>query len=187
MVRRHCGLAAHSTPPSLLARMLGEYKAICRPRCTGIVERATSETPMPKHCLEVEEQRIPCDDGRVSLGSMPSPRSFETTSWLKWERLWLIAVVVSGLQLELQMAIGNGLSFDSFSFIKNGWHVSEIDVGRGDKPRLAHPGQPHSGILLDGRCTPGLLLSDRQSNDRICPRLCENSSGRRGDVILSLI
>ena len=41
-------------------------------------------------------------------------------------------MVVSGLQLVLQMAIGNGLSFDSFSFRQDGRRVPEINVSRGE-------------------------------------------------------
>ena len=32
----------------------------------------------------------------------------------------------------LQTTLGNGLSFDPFSFGQNGWPASEIDVGRGE-------------------------------------------------------
>src|SRR4051794_19676082 len=52
MVRRHCGLAVHSTPPSWFAPVLAGGKEICRPRCTGIAGRATLEIAMPKFCHE---------------------------------------------------------------------------------------------------------------------------------------
>ena len=37
-----------------------------------------------------------------------------------------------GVQLVLQAAVGDGLSFDPFSFCQNGWAASEVDVGRGE-------------------------------------------------------
>lgn len=40
-------------------------------------------------------------------------RFFETTSWVNYERLWCIDVVMlGGLQVVLQSRVGNGLSFD---------------------------------------------------------------------------
>jgi hypothetical protein len=41
-------------------------------------------------------------------------------------------VVISGLSLVLQQALGNGLSFDPFWFGQNGWPTSKIDVGQGE-------------------------------------------------------
>ena len=32
----------------------------------------------------------------------------------------------------LQAAVGDGLSFDPFSFCQDGWTASEVDVGRGE-------------------------------------------------------
>jgi hypothetical protein len=40
-------------------------------------------------------------------------------------------VISSGLQPVLQATVGNGLSFDPFSFCQNGWTAPEVDVCRG--------------------------------------------------------
>jgi len=44
-----------------------------------------------------------------------------------------IGLVISGsLQAVAQATIGNGLSFDPFSFCQDGWAPPEVDVGGGE-------------------------------------------------------
>jgi hypothetical protein len=40
-------------------------------------------------------------------------------------------VISGGLQVMLQSTVGNGLSFDPFSFCQNGWTAPAVDVGWG--------------------------------------------------------
>jgi hypothetical protein len=81
-----------------------------------------------------------------------------------WDTLWLkirevlahLAVMLCGLRMMAQAAIGDGLSLDPFAFEEDGLTVSEVDFGRDEiveafviapSPPLS-PVSPHKRILL---------------------------------------
>src|SRR5271163_1414876 len=59
-------------------------------------------------------------------------RVFETTGRVNQGRFWLINVVMSGgVQPVVQAAVGNGLSFNPFSFCQDDLAPAAVGVGRG--------------------------------------------------------